>query len=175
MCYCDGDGTFIAVAWSHLHWMLPYMLLVLAPAYRQVDPRLMLSARSGAVCLAGFTVGEVAIIIAPPLLHLGSRFFRQHCPIFTHTLCRCGSFCYRDHRGCRPEQWWRPPNASRSGLAAILLTRHGIFGCCFIRPAGRLLSTRITLICCLFEQLRSPVQHIRYCKRSVSMCLPVTS
>ncbi|KEY58452.1 ABC transporter permease [Serratia sp. DD3] len=40
------DGTFIAVAWSHLLWMIPYMLLVLTPAYRQVEPRLLLSARS---------------------------------------------------------------------------------------------------------------------------------
>jgi putative thiamine transport system permease protein len=40
------DGTPVALLWSHLLWVLPYMLLTLAGAYRGFDPRLMTSARA---------------------------------------------------------------------------------------------------------------------------------
>lgn len=40
------DGTFGGVVWSHLLWVIPYMLLILEPAYRHLDSRLLVSARS---------------------------------------------------------------------------------------------------------------------------------
>ncbi len=40
------DGSAIALVWSHLMWVLPYMLLTLIGPYRAVDPRLMRSARA---------------------------------------------------------------------------------------------------------------------------------
>ncbi len=39
------DGTGLAVMWSHLLWVIPYLWLVLAPAWQRIDPRLVLSAR----------------------------------------------------------------------------------------------------------------------------------
>lgn len=38
------DGTAVALVWSHLLWVLPYMVLTLIGAYRAFDPRLMTSA-----------------------------------------------------------------------------------------------------------------------------------
>ena len=40
------DGQFIAVLWGHLLWVLPWMLLVMQPAWRRLDPRLILIART---------------------------------------------------------------------------------------------------------------------------------
>jgi putative thiamine transport system permease protein len=40
------DGTAVALVWSHLLWMLPYMVLTLIGPYRAFDPRLMTSARA---------------------------------------------------------------------------------------------------------------------------------
>lgn len=41
-----SDGTVTGLVWSHLLWVLPYMLLVLAGPYRAFDARLMTSART---------------------------------------------------------------------------------------------------------------------------------
>lgn len=40
------DATALALVWSHLLWVLPYMLLTLVGAYRAFDARLMCSARA---------------------------------------------------------------------------------------------------------------------------------
>ena len=40
------DGSKLALVWSHLLWVLPYMLLTLVGAYRSFDGRLMTSARA---------------------------------------------------------------------------------------------------------------------------------
>ncbi len=38
------DGTLAGVIWSHLAWVIPYMLLVLMPPYRAIDPRIEITA-----------------------------------------------------------------------------------------------------------------------------------
>ena len=40
------DGTAIALVWSHLLWVLPYMVLTLSGPYRAFDARLMTCART---------------------------------------------------------------------------------------------------------------------------------
>ena len=40
------DATALALVWSHLLWVLPYMLLTLVGAYRAFDARLITSARA---------------------------------------------------------------------------------------------------------------------------------
>jgi len=40
------DGTPAALVWSHLPWVLPYMILTLVGAYRAFDQRLMTSSRA---------------------------------------------------------------------------------------------------------------------------------
>ncbi|HPY41976.1 MAG TPA: hypothetical protein PLM98_15735, partial [Thiolinea sp.] len=42
----DFDGNLAAVIWSHLAWVLPYMLLTLAGAYRNFDERFVLTAKT---------------------------------------------------------------------------------------------------------------------------------
>ena len=44
--YLQLDGSFVAVVWSHLLWVLPYMVLTLVGPYQAFDPRLLLSARA---------------------------------------------------------------------------------------------------------------------------------
>jgi len=40
------DGEWITVLWGHLLWVLPWMLLVMQPAWRRLDPRMILIART---------------------------------------------------------------------------------------------------------------------------------
>ena len=40
------DGTALALVWSHLLWVLPYMVLTLVGPYRAFDARLMVTARA---------------------------------------------------------------------------------------------------------------------------------
>lgn len=42
----DFDGNLAAVIWSHLAWVLPYMLLTLAGAYRNFDEHFVLTAKT---------------------------------------------------------------------------------------------------------------------------------
>ncbi|MNU85655.1 Inner membrane ABC transporter permease protein YnjC [compost metagenome] len=56
------DGSYSAVLWGHLLWVLPWTLLVLQPAWRRLDPRLILIAK---------TLG----------MHRGKIFWRIKCPL----------------------------------------------------------------------------------------------
>ena len=40
------DSTALALIWSHLLWVLPYMVLTLVGAYRSFDPRLLITSRA---------------------------------------------------------------------------------------------------------------------------------
>jgi len=40
------DGQWLTVLWGHLLWVFPWMLFVMAPAWRRIDPRLTLVART---------------------------------------------------------------------------------------------------------------------------------
>lgn len=42
----EQDGGWLGVIWSHLLWVVPYMLLVARPAWQQLDPRLVITART---------------------------------------------------------------------------------------------------------------------------------
>lgn len=42
----QAESTYLALIWSHLLWVLPYVLLVLASTYRGFDSRLSTSARA---------------------------------------------------------------------------------------------------------------------------------
>ncbi|MER1563664.1 ABC transporter permease subunit [Enterobacter hormaechei] len=57
------DGTFSGVVWSHLLWVVPYMLLILEPAYRHLDTRLLVAARS-----LGLSDWRVLLRVKWPLL-----------------------------------------------------------------------------------------------------------
>ncbi len=41
-----GDGTALGLVWSHVLWVLPYMVLTLSGPYRAFDQRLVVTARS---------------------------------------------------------------------------------------------------------------------------------
>lgn len=57
------DGHYAAVLWSHLLWVLPWMLLVLQPAWQRIDPRLILIART-----LGWRRGKIFCLLKCPLL-----------------------------------------------------------------------------------------------------------
>lgn len=40
------EGTWVALIWSHMLWVVPYSLLILAPAWQHSDSRLLLTART---------------------------------------------------------------------------------------------------------------------------------
>ncbi|MGL5334846.1 MAG: ABC transporter permease [Enterovibrio sp.] len=57
------DGTQIGLIWSHLLWVLPYILLSLVSPYRQFDPRIMLTAQT-----LGYSRLKACLKIKWPLL-----------------------------------------------------------------------------------------------------------
>lgn len=69
------DGHFAAVLWSHLLWVLPWMLLVLQPAWRRIDPRLILTARTlgwGRVRIVWLL--KCPLLVRPALLAFATGF-----------------------------------------------------------------------------------------------------
>jgi putative thiamine transport system permease protein len=62
------DGTWIAVVWGHLLFVLPYVLLALAAPHRRLDPRWRRAARAlGAGPARTFAVVVVPLLLRPIL------------------------------------------------------------------------------------------------------------
>lgn len=61
--YLHLEGGWLAVAWSHLLWVIPYTLLVLKPAWQRLDPRHAVAART-----LGWSDWQVLWFIKAPLL-----------------------------------------------------------------------------------------------------------
>lgn len=57
------DGLFGTVLWGHLLWVVPWMLFVLRPAWRQIDPRQTLLAKT-----LGWGRGRVFLQLKCPLI-----------------------------------------------------------------------------------------------------------
>lgn len=57
------EGSLSAVIWSHLAWVLPYILLVLTGAYQRLDTRYLLTAKT-----LGYNTWQACLYIKWPLL-----------------------------------------------------------------------------------------------------------
>ncbi|NIF59043.1 ABC transporter permease [Enterobacter sp. Ap-916] len=57
------EGSWAALIWSHLLWVVPYTLLILAPAWQRIDARLVLTAQT-----FGWSPGKILCLIQIPLL-----------------------------------------------------------------------------------------------------------
>lgn len=58
------DGQRLTVLWGHLLWVFPWMLFVMAPAWRRIDPRLTLVART-----LGWRRGRIFwLVLCPQML-----------------------------------------------------------------------------------------------------------
>ena len=69
------DGHYAAVLWSHLLWVLPWMLLVLQPAWQRLDPRLILTARTlGWRRAKIFCLLKCPLLVRPALLAFATGF-----------------------------------------------------------------------------------------------------
>ncbi|MCE9899674.1 ABC transporter permease subunit [Raoultella terrigena] len=61
--YAWLDGRLFTVLWGHLLWVVPWMLFILRPAWRNRDPRLELIART-----LGWRRGRILCLVKLPLL-----------------------------------------------------------------------------------------------------------
>jgi putative thiamine transport system permease protein len=59
----EQDGRWLGVIWSHLLWVVPYMLLVVRPAWQQFDSRLTLTAQT-----LGWSAWKILFGVKLPLL-----------------------------------------------------------------------------------------------------------
>ncbi|WP_223271283.1 ABC transporter permease [Buttiauxella sp. B2] len=59
----EQDGCWLGVIWSHLLWVVPYMLLVVRPAWQQFDSRLTITART-----LGWSAWKILFGVQLPLL-----------------------------------------------------------------------------------------------------------
>jgi putative thiamine transport system permease protein len=69
------DGTAAGLVWSHLLWVLPYMVLVLIGPYRAFDERLMTTARAfGRSRLRACLAVKWPLLLRPALAALAVGF-----------------------------------------------------------------------------------------------------
>ncbi len=69
------DGTGVGVVWSHLVWVLPYMILTLVGPYRAFDSRLLTTARAlGCSHLAACLTVKWPMLFRPILASLAIGF-----------------------------------------------------------------------------------------------------
>ncbi|WP_434668645.1 ABC transporter permease subunit [Klebsiella sp. B345] len=61
--YAWLDGQLMTVLWGHLLWVIPWMLFILRPAWRQRDPRMTLVART-----LGWGRGKIFFRVTLPLM-----------------------------------------------------------------------------------------------------------
>ncbi|WP_426617065.1 ABC transporter permease subunit [Raoultella sp. R2A007] len=61
--YAWLDGQLMTVLWGHLLWVIPWMLFILRPAWRQRDPRMALVART-----LGWGRGKIFFRVTLPLM-----------------------------------------------------------------------------------------------------------
>ncbi|POT57620.1 thiamine ABC transporter permease [Citrobacter amalonaticus] len=59
----EQDGLYTTLIWGHLLWVIPWMLFVLQPAWRRIDPRLILIAQT-----LGWRRGKIFFAVKCPLI-----------------------------------------------------------------------------------------------------------
>lgn len=73
--YLGAEGHYFAVLWGHLLWVLPWMLLVIQPAWRGIDSRQVLIARTlGMPRWKRFWLIKCPLLIRPLLLAFATGF-----------------------------------------------------------------------------------------------------
>jgi hypothetical protein len=123
MLRCLGiDGHYAAVLWSHLLWVLPWMLLVLQPAWRGSIPGLSSPPERSAGDGKNLLTAEMPAAGAPCAAGLCHRLFRQHGAIHADAVAGRGAFRHADHRNRRAQQRGSIPILANRALGLLLVT-----------------------------------------------------
>lgn len=72
--YARLDGEWWTVLWGHLLWVVPWMLFILRPAWRQRDPRMAVSPARSAGAHAYFWLLTLPSLTRPLLTALAVGF-----------------------------------------------------------------------------------------------------
>ncbi|WP_343644744.1 thiamine ABC transporter permease [Enterobacter sp.] len=133
------DGQYAAVLWSHLLWVVPWMLLVLQPAWRRLDPRLALTARTlGWGRAAIFWRVKCPLLVRPALLAFATGFSVSMAQYMPTLWLGAGRFATLTTEAVALSSGGSVPILANRALGLLLLTG-AVFGIAALlsRLAGR--------------------------------------
>lgn len=133
------DGQYAAVLWSHLLWVTPWMLLVLQPAWRRIDPRLILIARTLGWSRAKiFWLAKCPLLVRPALLAIATGFSVSMAQYIPTLWVGAGRFATLTTEAVALSSGGSPSLLANRALGLLLLTGT-IFGIAALlsRLAGR--------------------------------------
>ena len=129
------DGTWLAVVWAHLLFVLPYVFLTLADPYRSLDPRYARSAPGARqAALGGLAAGQAGHAAAPGSGRLRGRLRGQRGAVRADPVRRRRPDRDLDHRGAEPRQRRQPAHRRRGRVHACDPAAPGLRA--GARPAG---------------------------------------
>ena len=121
------DGSFLAVAWAHLLFVFPYVLLALAGPWAEFDPRYARAAR--ALGAGGFKTSrsrQAADSRRPPGARLRDRSFGLRGAVSFDAVCRRRTGRDADDRGARAHERRRPQAFGHCRAWAGALSSRGL-------------------------------------------------
>lgn len=133
--YAWLDGDWWTVLWGHLLWVVPWMLFILRPAWRQRDPRLTVVART-----LGWGSTRIFWLLTLPSL------LSEHRAVSANAMAGGWPNSDAHQPGGGAQQRRRGADARRSGAVAITAAGGMLYPDRSAGLAGRPLSTRTSLV-----------------------------
>ncbi|MDR6311144.1 ABC-type uncharacterized transport system YnjBCD permease subunit/ABC-type uncharacterized transport system YnjBCD ATPase subunit [Klebsiella variicola] len=145
--YAWLDGEWWTVLWGHLLWVVPWMLFILRPAWRQRDPRMAVIARTlGWGPHAYFLAADPALADPPAADRAGGGLFREHRAVSADAMAGGRPYPDAHQSGGGAQQRRRGADARRPGAVAITAAGGMLYPDGPSRLAGGPLSTRTSLV-----------------------------
>ncbi len=145
--YAWLDGDWRTVLWGHLLWVVPWMPLILRPAWRQRDPRLTVVARTlGWGSTRIFWLLTLPSLTRPLLTALAVGFSVSIAQYLPNAMAGGWPNSDAHQPGGGAQQRRRGADARRSGAVAITAAGGMLYPDRSAGLAGRPLSTRTSLV-----------------------------
>ena len=89
--WLNPDGSWTAVVWGHLLWVMPWMLFILQPARQRIDSRLILIAQTlGWSRAKNLLLRKMSTYVAPCADCLRGGIFSQYCAVYADAVAGRG-------------------------------------------------------------------------------------
>lgn len=145
--YAWLDGEWWTVLWGHLLWVVPWMLFILRPAWRQHDPRMTVIARTlGLGTHAYFLAVDSALADPPTADRPGGGLLGEHRAVSANAMAGGRPYPDAHQPGGGAQQRRRGADACRPGAVAITAAGGMLYPDGPAGLAGRPLSTRTSLV-----------------------------
>lgn len=139
------DGSWTAVVWGHLLWVMPWMLFILQPAWQRIDSRLILIAQTLGWSRAKiFFYVKCPLMLRPALIAFAVGFSVSIAQYMPTLWLGAGRFPTLTTEQRRQQRYSRRP-----GFMATAVTAYYFCPDRVSRKMGRLCQTRTPLMLCV--------------------------